>query len=169
MASLIAHDVILRDTLERDLPEILEMYNDAVLNLTATFDLEPQSLEQRREWFLQHDAKHPLISAEIGGRVVGFCSISPFSKKQGYAPTVELSVYVHKEFRRKGLAKMLMEEIISRAKKLGYHTIISIIASNNDPSIALHDKLGFDHVAHLPQVGYKFSKWQDVDYYELLL
>ena len=145
------------------------MYNDAVLNLTATFDLVPQSLEERRAWFLRHGGKYPLISADIDGRVVGFCSISPLSTKAGYATTVELSVYIHKDFRRKGIAMILMEEIISRAKKLGYHAIISIIAANNEPSIALHKKLGFEQVAHLQQVGYKFSKWQDVDYYELLL
>jgi phosphinothricin acetyltransferase len=145
------------------------MYNDAVLNLTATFDLEPQSLEQRREWFRQHGEKFPLISAEIGGRVVGFCSLSPFSRKRGYAPTVELSVYVHKNFREKGIGKILMDDIISRARNLGYHAIISIISTENATSLVLHEKLGFQHVGHLREVGHKFSKWQDVDYYELLL
>ncbi|MGA2874745.1 MAG: N-acetyltransferase family protein [Nitrososphaerales archaeon] len=169
MARPLSDGVIVRDSIEEDLPEILEMYNDAVLNLTATFDLVPQSLEERRTWFLRHGGKYPVISADINGRVVGFCSISPFSSRAGYAPTVELSVYIHKEFRRKGIAMILMKEIISRAKELGYHAILSLIAANNEPSIALHDKLGFEHVAHLPQVGYKFSQWQDVDYYELLL
>jgi L-amino acid N-acyltransferase len=169
LARQLPDGIIVRDATEKDLPEILEMYNDAVLNLTATFDLKPQSLDERRAWFLHHGGKHPVISAVKSGRVVGYCSISPFSAKAGYAPTVELSVYVHKDFRRKGIAIILMEGIISRAKNLGHHAIISIIASNNEPSIALHNKLGFEHVAHLPQVGYKFSQWQDVDYYELLL
>jgi len=163
------NEVKLRSTEEDDLPAILEIYNDAILNLTATFDIEPKSLEERREWFHNHGNKFPLISAEVGGKVVGFCSISPFSQKRGYSPTVELSVYVHKDFRQRGIGKMLMNEIIAKARELGYHAIISIIAGNNAPSVELHRKLGFEPVGHLKQVGYKFSKWHDVDYYELLL
>lgn len=162
-------EVKLRATVEDDLPSILEIYNDAVLNLTATFDVEPKSLEERRKWFQRHGGNFPLISAVIGGNVVGYCSISPFSQKRGYSPTVELSVYVQKDSRRKGIGILLMNEVISRAKELGYHAIISIIAGNNEPSVELHKKLGFEPVGHLRQVGYKFSKWQDVDYYELLL
>lgn len=169
MTSVLSNGVLLRDTVERDLPEILEIYNDAVVNLNATFDLEPQSLAERREWFHRHDGKHPVISAEVGNRVVGFCSLSPFSQKRGYANTVELSVYVHRDFRGKGVGRVLMKEIISRAEKLGHHAIISIIAVDNDSSVLLHQKFGFVHAGHLREVGYKFEKWQDVDYYQLLL
>jgi len=161
--------VKLRETLEDDLPQILEIYNDAIQNLTATFDVEPKSLEERRIWFQNHGGKFPLLSVEIDGSVVGYCSISPFSQKRGYSPTVELSIYVHKDFRRRGIGLLLMNEVISRARELGYHAILSIIAGNNAPSVEMHKKLGFEQVAHLRQVGYKFSKWQDVDYYELLL
>ena len=169
MTSVISNGVLLRDTVEKDLPEILEIYNDAVVNLTATFDLAPQSLAERRDWFRHHGAKYPIISAEIGQRVVGFCSLSPLSQKRGYARTVELSVYVHRDFRGKGVGRVLMKEIISRAQKLGHHAIISIIAVDNESSVLLHQKFGFEHVGHLREVGYKFEKWQDVDYYELLL
>lgn len=161
--------VTLRDTVESDLPEILEIYNDAVVNLTATFDIEPVTRNERLEWFRQHGGKYPIISAETGGRVVGYCSLSPFSRKLGYARTVELSVYVHRDFRGKGVGRVLMKEIISRAQKLGHHAIISLIAVDNDSSVLLHQKFGFVQVAHLREVGYKFESWQDVDYYELLL
>ncbi len=148
---------------------MLEIYNDAIIHLTSTFDLEPQTMDQRRQWFLDHGGRNPLITAESRGRVVGYCSISRFSQKPGYNPTVELSVYVHKLYRQRGIGKLLMTEIISRAKKLGYHAIISIIACDNQASVELHKKFGFEHVGHLREVGYKFSKWQDVDYYELHL
>ncbi len=130
-----SNEIELRDALEDDLPAILEIYNDAILNLTATFDVEPQSIEERRTWLRHHGGNYPLVSAVIEGRVVGYCSISPFSQKRGYSPTVELSVYVHKDFRRKGIGKLLMNEIISRARQLGYHAIMSLIAGNNEASV----------------------------------
>jgi phosphinothricin acetyltransferase len=160
---------IVRDTRDADLSWILDIYADAVVNLNSTFDIEPPTLDERRLWFRDHNHMHPVISAEVAGRVVGYCSISPFSRKQGYSPTVELSVYVHKDYRRKGIGGALVKEIIARAKTLGYHAIISIITENNQASVELHKKFGFRRVAHLYEVGYKFSEWQNVDYYELLL
>lgn len=171
-ATLLANrknEIKIRDSVESDLPEMLEIYNDAIVNLTSTFDVERQSLVERREWFLNHDVRHPLISAVKDGSIVGYCSISPFSQKRGYSPTVELSVYVHREFRRKGIGFLLMEEMISRAKRLGYHAIVSVVARGNEASVELHKKLGFVLVGQLKQVGFKFSKWQDVEYYELLI
>ena len=162
-------EIEIRDTVERDLPEILEIYNDAIVNLTSTFDVDPQSLVERRDWLMHHGPRHPLISAEANEKIVGYCGVSPFSQKRGYSTTVELSVYVHREFRSKGIGTLLVREMISRAKLLKYHAIVSIIAGGNDASVKLHRKLGFERVGHLKQVGFKFSKWQDVDYYELLL
>lgn len=168
MSDTSSEEIQLRDSSEKDLEEMLEIYNDAVLNLTSTFDIAPQTLSERREWFLSHGGKYPLVTAELQGMVLGYCSISPFSKKAGYSPTVELSVYVRKTFRRRGIGKLLMTDMITRAKNLHYHAIISIIAQNNEASIKLHQEFGFKRVAHLRQVGYKFSSWQDVEYYELL-
>ena len=81
MTTVISGGVTFGDTVESDLPEVLAIYNDAVVNLTATFDIEPVSHEERLEWFRQHGGKYPLISAKIGGRVLGYCSLSPFSRK----------------------------------------------------------------------------------------
>ena len=72
---------------------------------------------------------------------MGYCSISPFSQKRGYSPTVELSVYVHKDFRRKGIGKLLMNEIISRAIELGYHAIMSLITGNNEASVEAAERI----------------------------
>jgi L-amino acid N-acyltransferase YncA len=164
-----SENVVLRNSSEDDLPQILEIYNDAIVNLNSTFDLEPQTIEQRREWFGNHGDRYPLVTAVSDGKIVGYCSVSPFSQKPGYNPTVELSVYVHKLHRQRGIGKLLMADIISRSRALGYHAIISIIACGNDASIRLHEGFGFERVGHLRAVGFKFSKWQDVDYYELLL
>ena len=111
-----AHDsqlsYLVRNASVEDLKEILEIYNIAVTSTTASFDLLEQTLESRQDWFREHGARHPIIVAEISGRVAGYCSLSRYSKKDGYAKTAELSVYVREEFRKRGIASALMKEVI---------------------------------------------------------
>lgn len=159
----------LRETRLKDLERILEIYNEAVKNSIATFDIEPQSIESRLEWFREHGERYPLIVAETGGRIAGYCSISKYSKRAGYASTVELSVYVHQDFRRLGIASSLVKEIIARARALRYHVIVSIIASNNFESLELHRKMGFEFCGEIKEMGSKFGKWQDVSFFEMIL
>lgn len=160
---------LLRDAEHSDLSAIVEIYNDAVLTSTATFEENMQSVESRRDWFSSHGKEFPLVVAVANGEVIGFCSLSLFQKNSGYRNTAELTVYVEKENRRKGIATILMDEILERARKLGFHAIISSISSDNLPSVKLHEKFRFEKVAHLREVGFKFSKWQDTCYYELIL
>ncbi len=164
-----AREIRLREAREDDLPVLLDIYNDAVSTSSATFDLEEQTLDERRGWFGAHDGRHPLIAAETDGKVIGYCSLSPFREKPGYSKSVELSVYVQKDFRRMGIATALMREVVSRAKELGYHTIISGIAGSNDASVELHKRLGFESMGYLRQVGFKFNQWQDLHFFQLVL
>ncbi|MHB1908390.1 MAG: GNAT family N-acetyltransferase [Nitrososphaerales archaeon] len=160
---------MIREAKEQDLRSILEIYNDAVLTTSATFDLEPVSFEARKAWFCEHGGKYPLVVAEIEGKVVGYSCVSPYAKKAGYSKTVELSVYVHKSYRNKGIGKLLVSEIIERSRKLGYHAIVSGISGSNYGSEILHRKAGFELRGYMKQIGYKFSSWQDVAFYELIL
>ncbi|WP_163103265.1 GNAT family N-acetyltransferase [Peribacillus alkalitolerans] len=159
----------IRDAILDDLPAILEIYNDAVLNLTATFDLEEQTLEERTLWFHKYGGKYPLIVAKQEGEVVGYCSLSSFRDKPAYNRTAELSIYLSSKHRGLGLGKVLMEELIDRAKKLDYHTLIGGITSGNEASVKLHEKFGFELVGVFKEVGYKFNQWQDVHFYQLIL
>jgi L-amino acid N-acyltransferase len=158
-----------REAAEEDLPALLEIYNDAVLNTTSTFDTSPQTVETRMNWLKTHVGRHPLLVAVFGSRIVGYCSLSAYHERPAYSRTAELSVYVHKDFRRRGIAERLMNEVISSARNLRYHAIVSCIASGNPASIELHRKLGFEQVGCLKEVGFKFNAWQDVSFYELLL
>lgn len=155
--------------METDLPGILDIYNESVLNSTATFELNTQTLQTRIEWFNAHGKDYPLLVAVCDGRVLGYCSLSQFQKNTGYRRTAELSVYVEKNSRKRGIGTLLMGEVIGRGRNQGIHAIISSISSDNLPSIILHEKLGFRKVAHLKEVGFKFSNWQDTCYYELIL
>ena len=119
---------VIRDASDEDLPAIVKIYNHYVETSTATFDEEPQSLDQRREWFRRHGCSYPVLVAELNGVVVGWAAISPFSDRPAYRLTVEDSVYVHSEFTGRGVGSQLMQALISRAQALNYHCIVARIA-----------------------------------------
>ena len=148
---------------------MLEIYNHAVKTSHATFDLVPQTLAQREKWFLEHRGRHPLVVAERQGRVVGYASLSEFRDKPGYSMSGESSVYVHPEFHGQGVGTLLVKEILARARTLGYHTVVAAIAPPNEASVRLHERLGFELAGSLKEVGFKFERWQDVDFYQLFL
>ncbi len=164
-----AEGIVVRDARKRDLPALLEIYNDAIAKLPATFDLEPQTLRQRARWFSEHGGRHPLIVAESQGRILGYASLSSFRDKPGYSKSVEDSVYVHKDARGKGVGKILLKGILARAVRLGYHTVIAAIVPPNEASVRLHQGSGFAYVGNFREVGFKFSRWQDVAFYQLFL
>jgi phosphinothricin acetyltransferase len=151
-----------------DLEQITEIYNWAIRNTTATFDIIEQTVEQRRAWFEHYKGVYPLIVAEHDGRVAGYSSLSRFREKEAFARTVELSVYVHPDRHGNGIGTLLMQTIIDMAWKLGHHVIVSGITSGNEVSIKMHEKLGFNFCGRFSEVGFKFDRWQDVDFYQLV-
>ena len=159
----------IRTAKSEDLPRLLEIYNDAVRTSPATFDLEPLTLAQRRKWFSEHGRSHPLVVAELRGRVAGYASLSEFRDKPGYSRSAEDSIYVHKDFQGEGVGTRLMQEILRRAVKIGYHTIVAGIVPPNEASVRLHEKFGFAYAGNFREVGFKFSRWQDVSFYQLFL
>ena len=161
--------IIVREAQLEDIERLTEIYNWAVENTTASFDYTPQTVEKRKEWFSHYGGKHPLIVAEVDGVVAGYSSLSKFREKEGYARTVEISVYVHPEFHGRGIGNRLMSEIINRGKDIGHHVIVAGITAGNDVSVKMHEKFGFKLCAHFRHVGYKFGQWQDCLFYELLL
>ncbi|MEO8146125.1 MAG: N-acetyltransferase family protein [Bacteroidia bacterium] len=145
-----------------DLPEITEIYNEAVLNTTATFDTEPKTLDDRKQWFAGHTDRHPIAVATIEDKIVGWASLSRWSDRCAYDTTVEVSVYVEKDYRGRGIGKQLMEVITLEGKKTGAHNIISRITSGNEKSIHIHELLGYEHVGVLKEVGKKFGDYLNV-------
>ncbi|BDP43661.1 phosphinothricin acetyltransferase (plasmid) [Deinococcus aetherius] len=153
-----------------DLPTILDIYNEAVLNTTASYDYEPTNLEARLGWF---DAKMeqglPVFVAQDQGTVVGWGSYGPFRAWPGYLYTVEHSVYVAADQRGKGIGRRLLPPLIEHARAKGLHAMIAGIDADNAASLRLHEGLGFVKVAHFRQVGWKFDRWLDLVFLELLL
>ena len=160
----------IRTAQEQDLPAILEIYNDAIINTTAVYDYEPHTLEMRKQWFRIKEAQgYPVFVAEENGRVVGFSSIGPWRAWAAYKYSVENSIYVAAEQRGKGIGKKLLEPLIEAAKELDLHAIIAGIDATNEVSINLHRSFGFTEAGQFKQVGYKFGRWLDLTFMQLLL
>lgn len=154
---------------ESDLARINDIYNHYVSHSTCTYQDEPESIEDRRDWFNHHGEKHPVTVAEANGQVVGWGSLTPYHARSAYRFTVENSVYVHHQHHRCGVGSALLQDLIVRARTLGHRAIIAGIDAEQNPSVFLHAKFGFQKVGHLRQVGFKFDRWLDVIYMELLL
>lgn len=156
---------------EQDMPELLDIYNYEVEKGYATFDLRPKTMEERMVWFREHNRdNHPLIVAEEDGKAVGYASLSSYRIKEAYAATVELSLYVHKDYRRRGIAAELAETILNMAREReDIHTVISVITGGNAASMKLHKKLGFTHCGTMREVGVKFGKLLDIENYQIMV
>ena len=162
--------ITIRTATEEDIPTLLDIYNDIIINTTAVWHEEPHTLAMRQDWFaLKKEQGFPVFVAEENKEVIGFSTIGPFRPWFGYRYTVENSVYVATNSRGKGVANLLMPPLIEASKQLGLHAIVAGIEAGNDARIALHEKFGFIEVAHFKEVGFKFNRWMDLKFLELIV
>ena len=162
--------ISIRTATEADLPQILDIYNDVILNTTAVYNYDTHTLQMRQEWFAQKQQQgFPVFVAEEENTIVGFSTYGPFRAWQAYQYTVENSVYVKADCRGKGIAKLLMQPVIDAATAAGKHTIVAGIDATNKASIRLHEQFGFVEVACFKEVGYKFNRWLDLTFLQLIL
>lgn len=153
-----------------DLPGMLLIYNDIILNTTAVWHNDPHTLEMRQEWLAtKQEQGYPVFVAVENDAIVGFSTIGPFRPWIGYRYTVENSIYVAAKSRGKGIAKLLMTPLIDASKELGLHAVVAGIEAENVASIKLHEQFGFEEVAHFKQVGFKFNRWMDLKFLELII
>lgn len=163
--------IVIRSTQVRDLPALLLIYNHEVLSGTATLDLHPKTDADWNEWYAAHqNGNHLSLTAEHDGVAIGYATLSRYREKEAYKATVELSIYVHPSHRCCGVASELMSEILRIARERGdVHTIISVITSENEPSLKLHQKFGFTYSGTIREVGEKFGRMLDIHNYQLIL
>ena len=161
----------IRKAEQKDLVALLDIYNYEVINGVSTLDLNPRTLAERQIWFDQHNVEnHPLYIAEIDGCVAGYSSLSSYREKEAYKSTVELSIYISPDYRKRGIATALMEFILEEAKAdPRTHSVVSVITAGNEASCNLHKKFGFTFCGTVPQVGMKFGKFQDIVTYSLIV
>ena len=160
----------LRDAAERDLPEILAIYNEVIANSTAVYAEAPVSLDDRLAWFAERQAKrYPVLVASDDGGIVGFASFGDFRAWPCYRHTVEHSVHVRADRRGRGIGRALVTLLIERAAAQGKHVLIAGIDADSKRSLRLHRDLGFEQVAHLREVGRKFDRWLDLIFMQRFL
>jgi len=143
----------IRDAADADLPSIVAIYNDAVRTRRSTAQLDPVTVEERRNWIREHSPDRPFWVAEIDDEVAGWLTIKPFIPRCAYQGTVELSVYVSEKFRRRGVARALLQEAIARARSLGVSAMVGLIFAHNEASLKLFEQLGFKRWGLLPGVA----------------
>lgn len=160
---------VVREARPADAGAMAEVYNQAVLGTTATFDTIAQAVEERAAWLAGHGERHPVVVAEHEGRVVAWASLSEWNHRPAYARTVELSTYVDDTHHGRGLGRLLGHEMLERARSLGHHAVIAQISAENSASLALSGRLGFEEVGRLREVGNKFGRWLDVVLLEKVL
>jgi L-amino acid N-acyltransferase len=160
----------IRPATEQDLPAILAIMNEVIANTLAIYAYAPQTLEERENWFRGQKAGNwPVIIAEMDGQVVGFGSIGVFRTRPAYKYSGEHSVHVHADHRGKGIGGALLKALIEEAKRLELRTLIGGIDSENAGSIAFHARHGFVECARMKDVAYKFGRWLDLVFMQLIL
>src|SRR5258708_3779454 len=162
--------VLIRDAHEGDLAVILDIYNDVIVNTTAVYSEKPHTLQMRKDWYLDRvNNGFPVFVAEMDGNITGFCSFGHFRAWPCYRYTAELSLYVDGSYRGNGISKIMLQALIDRAVEMNIHALLAGISADNQISINLHRSFGFAEVAHFKEVGYKFGRWLDLKFLELIL
>lgn len=145
-----------------DAAAIAAIYNHAVANTTASFDVEPKSVENRAAWLTGRAPRHPVIVAEADGAVVGWGALSPYSERPAYHATVEISVYVDPAWHRRGVGRAIAAGLLELGAAHGLHAVLARICTENTGSIEMVRTLGFTDAGTMHEVGRKFDRWLDV-------
>jgi phosphinothricin acetyltransferase len=162
---------MIRSTVPEDAQSIVDIYNYYILNSHATFEITTIDSEEmaKRIKKVQEDFNLPWLVMEVENQIVGYAYATQWKARVAYSKTTETSIYLHKDEGGKGYGKPLYYELMNQLKALGYHAIIGGMSLPNEASRALHEKLGFKKIAEFKEVGFKFDRWIDVGYWELLL
>lgn len=160
---------MIRRAEKRDIPALMAIYNDAILHTTATFDTEIKDMEDRKAWFEEHTGRYAIYIYEECGNVAGYASLSRYRDRKAFDPAVELSIYIHKDYRGRGIGRSLMEETLSHAERCEeIGTVISLITSGNAASIHLHESFGFSYCGQIKNAGVKFGKKLSLNAYQII-
>ena len=163
-------EIVIRDAEERDVDKILEIINYEILNSTVVYDYKERTYDFQLNWLRQKKKDGmPVIVAESENGVIGFGTFGIFRPWAAYQYSVEHSIYVDKEYQANGIGKQLLTKLIVLAIENGFHTMIAGVDASNERSIEFHKKFGFKEIGTFKEVGFKFDKWLDLLFLQLLL
>ena len=161
----------IKDCTEKQLPEILSIFNDAIINSTALYDYKIRTMDMMDTWYVdKQKTNSPIIGIfDIENTLMGFATFGQFRVRPAYKYTVEHSLYIRNDKRGLGLGKILLRNIITKAKEQNFHVMVGVIDASNSVSIKLHKNEGFELSGIMKQVGFKFGKWLDAAFFQLIL
>lgn len=146
-----------------DAAAIADIYNHYIQESVATFDTESKTVEERLGWMAGREDRHPVLVCEDDeGRILAWGALSPYASRPAWAFTAEVAVYVACDRVGSGIGPRLLSELTDRARGSGLHTLVSQIVSENEASLRMTERAGFERVGHLREVGFKHGRWLDV-------
>ena len=155
---------------ESELEFILDIINDTIETTTNDYRYDKINISGIKEWYRNHIKNaEPVLVALLNNIVIGYATYSKFRDRIGFHYSVEHSIYCHRDYKYKGIGKLLMNELINYAKNNGKHTMIACIDSENKNSISFHEKLGFTYVGKMKDIGFKFNRFLDMIMMQLIL
>ncbi len=160
--------IVVRRSAGGDLKELTDIYNHYVKTSPATFDLEPASLEARREWMSRYSdaGPHRLLVATLGDAIAGYATSGKFREKPGYLTSVETTVYVHPDHQARGIGARLYATLFAALADEDVHRAYAAIVLPNPASVALHARFGFAPAGLYREAGRKFGRYWDVQWFE---
>ncbi|MCF8237738.1 MAG: GNAT family N-acetyltransferase [Saprospiraceae bacterium] len=161
--------VWIRNASPEDAGPVANIYNAYIAHSVATFELDPVSAEEMKSRIMQVQQGHPWLVAERNEEIIGYAYASAWKARAAYQHTVETTIYLDPAHLNRGTGYQLYQQLLQVLKHQGRHVAIGGIALPNPASIRLHERLGYQKVAHFKEVGYKFGQWVDVGYWELIL
>jgi L-amino acid N-acyltransferase len=163
-------NTMVRRAVENDIEQILDILNYEIINTTSVYDITPKTINQQIEWFKRKNKlNYPVFVIEKNGKIHGWASYDSFRTKEGNKYTIEHSIYISKESRSFGYGKLLMSALISQANEDGYKTMIGGVDANNQSSIKFHKDFGFEEIGLAKNIGFKFDRWLDLLFMQLML
>jgi phosphinothricin acetyltransferase len=159
----------IRRAREDDAAAVCAIYNQGIEERVATLETELRTPEERRHWMAARGTRHPVVVAEHAGRVVGWASLNPFNPRRAYDHVADLSVYVERSWRGKGVGRGLLEHVIAQARELAYHKMVLAAFPSNIQGMALYERVGFRTVGVYREQGQLDGKWVDVVIMEKIL
>jgi len=158
-----------RPAADADASTICEIYNQGIEDRLATLETELRTPDERRQWLKSRGARHPVLVAEDGGRVIAWGSLNAFNARDAYRHVADFSIYVERDYRGKGVGRVVLARLIDLARELGYHKLVLSAFPFNAAGMALYERLGFRTVGVYKEQGLLDGRWVDTIVMEKLL
>jgi L-amino acid N-acyltransferase YncA len=152
-----------------DAPAICRIYNQGIRDRIATLETEERTPEERAQWLTARDARHPALVAERDGDVVGWASLNVFNPRRAYEHVADISIYIEREWRGRGVGRQLLEALIAQATELGYHKLVLAAFPFNEAGMRAYGRAGFREVGIYREQGRLDGRWVDTIVMEKIL